>query len=93
MILDISHNATMIHGAVTSLNLDLFARGMFIDRLQVAADRGMLIAPDGAIARQLADDVKTLRFLALQLEQRRAALIDNATPRFQSIPSPRANAR
>lgn len=95
MILDLVHNTRMIHGAVTALSFTLFARHSYLDRLQAAIDQGATVEPDSAEERSLADDVKTLRMLALQIERARAQLIDNALPRFVLMePSRRqANAR
>ncbi len=68
---DVPHNARMIHGAVTALNLTLFARGMYLDRLQAAIDAGLVIEPESEAEIALANDVKTLRRLAHRLLRRR----------------------
>ena len=80
-----AHDSRMIHGAVTLLSFNLFSRGMFLDRLQAAIEAGETIEPESEAERILADDVKTLRMLALMIEQKRAQLIDNAMPKFLLI--------
>ncbi len=85
MITDLAHNTRMIHGAVTLCSFQLFSKDSFIDRLQAAIDQGATIDPESAEERSLADDIKTLRMLALQLERARALLIDNAMPKFLLI--------
>lgn len=85
MILDLAHNARMIHAITTMTSFNLFSRGMHIDRLTKAIELGGRIDPDSVEDRSLADDIRTFRMLALQLERARAQLIDNAMPRFLLI--------
>ena len=85
MITDLPHNARMIHGAVTLCSFQLMARGSLIDRLDAALEHGDQIEPESAEERSLAEDIRTLRMLAHELERRRALLLDNAMPRFLLI--------